>query len=328
MLDTKESVLASTIAEIERRFGAGTMKFASEIKAADLDYISTGSMALDYAMGGGFPRRKITVLYGDYSVGKSTMCLYGCASAQKEGHTAAFMKMENWLPPDYAKALGVDMDRLLVVQSVEKNQVSGEQVLAIAENLMRSGVPIVVVDSIPALIPQRQIESDIGDKNYAAIAALLSDTLKKLSDAADYGNSALVFTSQVRQTIGAKAYHGYQPVHMYGGKAILHYSDIIVKLTRQLDKETREEQQVVRAIVEKNRLNVPQREAEFTLEYGKGVDHVAEVFDTAVDKGVIKDSGSGRFGYNDTKWRGRDKVLQSLRENTELRDEIEKEVRK
>lgn len=322
--DTREKMLEDALKKIEQRFSS-TLTYASSISAEKTDYISTGSIGLDWAMGGGVPRGNITTIYGPYSAGKSTLCLTACANAQKEG-AAAYIKMENWMPPNYATALGVDLDKLILTQSTKDNRLSGEQALSIAESLMRTGaVPIVVIDSIPALYPKKVAESEIGDNNYAAIARLLSDSLKPLSDAAEYGNSALVFTSQERATIGATAYHGIQPVHMYGGKAIEFYSDVIVKLKRSMDKATKKERQTVIALVEKNRLSIPQREATFEIEYGRGIDAVGELAALAVEKEIIVKSGAW-YKYGDKSLQGMDAVVEWLRGDKAIAAELKEKV--
>ena len=319
----KEDIQEQTIAEIRKRFGAGAIFWGDDKPVESVKTVSTGSIGLDAAMGiGGLGRGKITEIFGAESTGKTTITLQSIANAQREG-LAGFMDMENALDRAYATALGVDFEKLALAQPQ-----TGEQCLEIADALIRGGAVIVVIDSVPALIPQSRLEGDFADKNYGDVAHLLSRSLPRLKASAAQFGCALVFTNQLR--VDQKGYipkgmTNYTPMKTYGGEALKYYSDIRISLKRKFDKETKEEEQIVTATVAKNKLAPPFKTAEFAIVYGKGVDHAAELTSVAVEREIIKRNGAW-YSYKELKLQGLDAVVQSLRENTELKNEIEKRV--
>lgn len=320
----KQAGLEKALALIEKKFKDTTYR-GSELKFVPMDFISTGSLALDDLIGGGFPRGAISLLFGDFSTGKSTMCLEAIANVQRAGGAAAYIKLENWLPPDYARAIGVDLDKLIL-----SSPKTGESALEIAETLMLSGeVQIVVVDSIPALIPNSRVEGGIGSKHFGDTANLMNNSLKQLSDAAVEGNCALVFITQTRPTQGATSMiPGYVVTHPVGGWAIKFYSDVIIELVRKFEKETRKEQQFVVARIYKSRVSeYAQSEAKFIIEYGKGINREADLAMLAIDRAIITDKGVGRYEYGEQKWHGFSKLVDAIKSDPALRAELETKCR-
>jgi len=321
----KEDKEAHVIAEIRKRFGPGAIFYGDDEPAEIPQAISTGSIGLDIATGvGGIPRGKVVEIYGPESAGKTTLTLQAIANAQREGMLVGFMDMEHALDRGYATALGVDLDKLALAQPD-----NGEQCLEIADALMLGGAVLVVIDSVPALIPESRAEGNFSDKNYGDVAHLLSRSLPRLKASANKSGCALVFTNQLR--VDQRGYippgvQNYTPMKTYGGEALKYYADMRISLKRKFDKDTKEEEQIVTAIVAKNKLAPPFREAVFQITYGKGVDHIAELADIAVAKEIVKRAGAW-YNYNSQKWQGLDALVEHLRGNPDMVSELERLVK-
>ncbi len=323
----KPEALQKALDNISKRWGKEAVTFGSDIKDEVLDVIPTGSVSLDALIGGGLPRKKITVVYGGQSSGKSTLTIEAATNAQRAGLNVAYIRMEGWLPPDYCANIGLDMDKLLVSRPN-----NGEQALQTAQTLAESGaVALVVIDSVPALIPERRVTGGIGTLHHGDIALLLSNALPELSLAAEKGNCAIVLITQSRVTQGAQSsIPGYVPTHPYGGQALQFWGDLIIKMTRRMDKEAagRLKRQGAIARIEKSRVSrYANHEASFIIEFGEGIDRIADLASFAIARGVIEDKGAGRYSFGETKWHGIAKLTDDLRENEELRKELESRVR-
>jgi len=289
-----------------------------------VDFIPTGSIALDRAIGGGMPRAKLVELYGKEATGKTTVVQHLIANTQKLGLNAAMIDVENAVDLEYAKALGIDIDKWLFAQPSW-----GEQALEIADALMRSGeVSFIAIDSLAALTPRAQIEGEYEAKNFGAIAALMSRSLAKLKDAAKKNNVCLLFTNQMR--VDQKGFvppgSTYQPMKTYGGEAMKFYADVRIELSRNFDKETRTEQQNVTARIQKNKIAAPFKQATFVIEYGRGIDPIDDLVTVAVADNIIEATGNW-YTHGEHKWHGLDAVAAALRGDAELAAAVEKAVR-
>jgi recombination protein RecA len=263
----------------------------------------------------------MTELHGAESSGKTTICLQGVANAQRQG-LAGYIDLENALDVGYSKALGVDFSKLAMAQPTH-----GEEAFEIADALMRGGAIMVVIDSIPALTPKAQLEGEYEDKNYGAIAHLLSRSLQKLKAVAAENNCALVFTNQLRiDQRGYSAPGMPLPTKTYGGEAPKYYADLRIKLRRNFDKDKKLEEQNVIATVVKNKLFPPFKEAVFQIVYGQGVNRVAELVDIAVEREIVKKSG-GWYTFGEVKTQGLDALVEHVRSNPDMVKELEKGIR-
>ncbi len=319
----RQKALQSTLKQIEKRFGTGAIMRLGERPRQEVEVIPTGSLALDLALGiGGIPRGRITEIYGPESGGKTTLALHVIAQAQKAGGVAAFVDAEHALDPVYARQLGVDVDNLLLSQPD-----TGEQALEIVELLVRSGaVDVIVVDSVAALVPRAEIEGDMGDAHVGLQARLMSQALRKLTGVLSKSNTSAIFINQIREKVGVM--YG-NPEVTTGGRALKFYSSIRLDVRRKgqpIKKGDQPIANVVRVKVTKNKLAPPFREAELELYFGRGIDPVADLVTAAVDRGVIKKSGSW-FSYNDIRLgQGKEKAADYLRANPEMIDEIRNRV--
>jgi len=311
------------IAQIDKQFGKGSiMKLGDESARLNVETISSGSLALDAAMGiGGVPRGRLVEVYGPESSGKTTLVLHIIAEAQKKGGFAAFIDAEHALDAKYAKALGVDIDNLLVSQPD-----TGEQALEIAETLVRSGaLDVIAVDSVAALVPKAEIEGEMGDQHMGLQARLMSQALRKLTATVSKSRTCLIFVNQLRMKIGVMFGN---PETTPGGKALKFYSSIRLEIRKV--SSFKEGSEVVgnrtKVKVVKNKMAPPFREVEIDIVYGKGIDRLAEIIDLGLDHGIIARSGAW-FAYGDDKiGQGRDKVKDYLRENPAMRNEIELKI--
>lgn len=320
--DEKKEALKSAFSKIEKKFGQGAIMRLGDTSGLKVDAIPTGSLNLDAALGvGGIPRGKIIEIYGPEASGKTTLALHIIAQAQQLGGIAAFIDAEHALDPRYARALGVDIDNLMISQPD-----SGEQALEIVEYLIRSGaVDVVVVDSVAALVPRNEIDGDMGDATMGNQARLMSQAMRKLVAVTYQTNSALVFINQLREKVG-----GYgNPEVTPGGRALKFYSSVRIDV-RRLDQIKVSGMAVgnrTRAKVVKNRVAPPFREAEFDIIYGKGISMEGEIIDNAVKYGVVQRSGTW-FSYEGNRLgQGRDNVREYLLANPELRSELLAKVR-
>jgi recombination protein RecA len=319
----KKTALQTALDQIEKQYGKGSVMRLGQASALNVDSISTGSIALDAATGiGGLPKGRIIEIYGPESSGKTTLALHAVAEAQKKGGEAAFIDAEHALDPNYAAALGVDVDSLLVSQPD-----NGEQALEIAEYLTRSGaLDIIVIDSVAALVPRAEIEGDMGDSHVGAHARLMSQALRKLAGAISRSNCIVIFINQLRQKIGVM--YG-NPEVTTGGIALKFYASMRIDVRRieQIKNGSEFIGSRTRAKIVKNKLAPPFREAEFDIMYGTGISKEGEILDIAADLGIITKSGSW-FSYGERRLgQGRDKVKALFLEEPELTAEIENKIR-
>ncbi len=319
----RDKVLKSAISQLEKKYGEGTVMFMGENRRMDIESISTGSLMLDLALGiGGLPRGRIVEIYGTESSGKTTISLQAIAEAQKAGGMAAFIDVEHALDPIYAKKLGVDIDNLLVSQPD-----TGEQALEIIETLVRSGaIDIIVLDSVAAMTTKAEIDGDMGDAHVGVQARLMSQAMRKLTAVISNTNTVAIFINQIREKIGVM--YG-NPETTPGGRALKFYSSVRIEVRR--GEPIKDGGEIIgnrtKCKVVKNKVSPPFKIAEFDMLYGQGVSKMGEIVDTAVDFDIVKKSGSW-FSYNDMKiGQGREKVLDYLKNNPDICNEIEQKIR-
>ena len=318
----REKALATAMAQIERQYGKGAIMRLGENASMNVDHISTGSLALDMALGiGGIPKGRIVEIYGPESSGKTTLALHCVAEAQKQGGTAAFIDVEHALDPVYAGNLGVDIDALLVSQPD-----SGEQALEIAEALVRSGaIDIIVIDSVAALVTRAEIEGEMGDSHVGQLARLMSQALRKLTGALSKSNCSAIFINQLREKIGV--IYG-NPETTTGGRALKFYASVRIDVRKGESIKNGSEMigSRTRAKVVKNKVAPPFREAEFDVMYGKGISKEGELVDMGLEFEILKRSGAW-FYYGETRLgQGRDAVKQLFVDNPEFAAEIREKI--
>lgn len=321
-ISEKKKALETALGQIEKQFGKGAVMKLGQNTTMNVDAIPTGSLSLDIALGiGGVPRGRIIEIFGPESSGKTTVALHVVAEAQKLGGEAVFIDVEHALDPVYAKALGVDIDSLLVSQPD-----TGEQALEICEALVRSGaVDVVVVDSVAAMVTKAEIEGEMGDTHVGLQARLMSQALRKLTGAIGKTNCVVIFINQLREKIGV--IYG-NPETTPGGRALKFYSSVRLDVRRS--EQLKNGGEVVgnrtRVKVVKNKVAPPFKEAEFDIMYGEGISRVGEVVDLAVKLDIIQKSGSW-FSYGESRiGQGRDKVKEYLKDNPTLCEEIAAKV--
>ncbi len=316
--EDKKKALSTAISQIEKEFGKGTIMKLGENNNMSVSAVSTGSVSLDVALGiGGVPRGRIIEIFGPESSGKTTLALHVAAEVQKTGGEAAFIDAEHALDPVYAKALGVNIDELLVSQPD-----SGEQALEIAEALVRSGaVDVIVIDSVAALVPQQEIEGDMGASHVGLQARLMSQALRKLSGSIAKTNCIVIFLNQLREKVGVM--YG-NPETTPGGRALKFYASVRIDIrkTEVLKNGGDTYGNRVKCKVVKNKVAPPFKVAEFDILYGQGISKSGEVIDLGVDCDVIEKSGAW-FSYGGTRLgQGRDNTRKFLEANPALLDEI------
>jgi len=324
MADEKQIALSNALAQIERQFGKGSiMKMGEFTDKMAFDVISTGSIALDLALGvGGLPRGRIVEIYGPESSGKTTLALHVIAEAQKAGGTAAFVDVEHALDPTYAQGLGIDLDNLLVSQPD-----AGEQALEIAEMLVRSNaVDVVVVDSVAALVTKAELEGDMGDTHVGLQARLMSQALRKLTAAISRSKCVMIFINQLREKVGVMF---GSPETTSGGRALKFYASVRLDV-RKLE-QIKVGQDVVgtrtRVKVVKNKVAPPFRQAEFDITYGKGISKMGSIIDVALERNIVGKSGSW-YTYGEQRiGQGRENAKAYLEEHTDVADEIAAKIR-
>ena len=320
----RKKALDVAITQITKQYGQGAIMRLGENNAMSVSAIPTGSLTLDLALGiGGVPKGRIVEIYGPESSGKTTIALHIAAEAQKQGGVAAFVDAEHALDPVYAKALGVDIDNLLVSQPD-----SGEQALEITEALVRSGaVDVLVVDSVAALVPQVEIDGDMGDSNVGVHARLMSQAMRKLSGAISKSNVVVIFINQLRQKIGVM--YG-NPETTTGGTALKFYASVRIDIRRSevLKNGSEPYGSRTKCKIVKNKVAPPFKTAEFDIIYGKGINRSGEIMDIGIDLGIIEKGGSW-FSYNGTRLgQGRDNALAFLESNPEMFSEVEEKIKK
>ena len=319
----KKKALETAMAQIERNYGKGSIMRLGENLGVMVESIPTGSLSLDLALGiGGLPKGRIIEVYGPESSGKTTLALHVVAEAQKRGGEVAFIDAEHALDPTYARALGVDIDSMLISQPD-----TGEQGLEICEALVRSGaIDVVVVDSVAALTPRAEIEGDMGDSHVGLLARLMSQALRKLAGSIAKTNCIVIFINQLREKVGVM--YG-NPEVTTGGRALKFYASVRIDVRRV--EALKNGGEVIgnrtRAKIVKNKVAPPFREAEFDIMYGEGISKWGELVDLAVKLDILQKSGSW-FSMGETRLgQGRDAVKEYLKNNPELADRIEAEVR-
>ena len=319
----KLKALNEALGKIEKDFGKGSVMKLGEATSMSIDVISTGAIGLDIAIGiGGLPRGRIVEVYGPESSGKTTVALSCVASAQKDGGIAAFIDAEHALDPVYAKALGVDVENLIISQPD-----TGEQALEIAEALIRSGaIDIIVIDSVAALVPKAEIDGDMGDSHVGLQARLMSQALRKLTGSIKKSNCVAIFINQLREKVGIMFGN---PETTTGGRALKFYSSVRLDV-RKIDTIKQGDKVIgsrTRVKVVKNKVAPPFKQAEFDIMYGEGISKIGDLLDIAADVDIVKKSGSW-YSYNDTKLgQGRENVKKFLQDNPDLIKEIDEKVR-
>jgi recombination protein RecA len=321
----KNRAIDTAISQIEKQFGKGSiMKLGTKEAVVPISVISTGAISFDAALGvGGVPRGRVIEIFGPESSGKTTIALQVVAEAQKAGGMAAFVDAEHALDPIYAKKLGVDVDNLLVSQPDY-----GEQALEIAEALVRSGaIDVLVVDSVAALVPKAELDGEMGDSHVGLQARLMSQALRKLTGIVAKSRTCLIFINQIREKIGVMFGN---PETTTGGRALKFYSSVRIDIRRI--GAIKDGDQVVgnrtKVKIVKNKTAAPFREAEFDIVYGEGISREGDLIDLAVNLNLVEKSGSW-FSYKaDRIGQGRENAKQFLKENTDIREKLELEVRK
>lgn len=320
----KLSALTAAMERIEKAYGRGAIMKLGDDNITDVDVIPTGSISLNFALGvGGFPRGRITEIYGPESSGKTTLALHAIAEAQKKGGIAALIDAEHAFDRFYAAKLGVDVDNLLISQPD-----TGEQALEIVEQLIRSSaIDIIVVDSVAALTPKAEIEGDMGDRNVGLQARLMSQAMRKLTGAIARTNTCCIFINQLRAAIGGMAFGPAETTT--GGNALKFYASVRIDIRPSSTLKDKKEQPIGRHAkvkIAKNKVAPPFKRAEFDIMFGEGISRTGEIVDLGVEYDIIKKSGSW-FSYNGDKLaQGRDAVKQLLADNPELFEELEAKI--
>lgn len=318
----KLKALGLAVDQITKQFGDGSIMKLGENHKADVELIPAGTLGLDIALGGGYPKGRIIEIYGPESSGKTTLTLHAIAEVQKKGGTAAFIDAEHALDPAYAKKLGVDTENLLVSQPD-----NGEQALEIAETLVRSNaVDLVVIDSVAALVPQAEIEGDMGDSHMGLQARLMSQALRKLTGIINKSKATVIFINQIRMKIGVMFGN---PETTAGGNALKFYSSVRLDIRRigqiKVGEEVKGNRTKVKVV--KNKIAPPFRIAEFDIMYNEGISKVGDTIDLAEKYGIVDKSGAF-YKYNgETIGQGRDKTKAYFKENPKVLAEVDKKVR-
>ena len=323
-VDTEKlKALQLTLEKLDKTYGKGTIMRLGDKPVAEVEVISTGSFGLDIALGiGGFPRGRVVEIYGPESSGKTTLAIHTIAEAQKKGGIAAFIDAEHAFDISYAQKLGVDIQNLLISQPD-----NGEQALEIADNLIRSGaIDILVIDSVAALTPKSEIEGEMGDSKMGLHARLMSQALRKLTANISKSGCCCIFINQLREKIGIMFGN---PETTTGGNALKFYASVRIDIRKMT--QIKEGENIIgnrtKVKVVKNKMAPPFKTVEFDIIYGEGISKIGEILDLAVDKNIIKKSGSW-FSYGETKLgQGRDAVKVLLTDNIELLDELEVKIK-
>jgi recombination protein RecA len=318
----KMKALQAAMAKIEKDFGKGSIMKMGDEKIENVDVIPTGSIGLNAALGvGGYPKGRIIEIYGPESSGKTTLAIHAIAEAQKAGGIAAFIDAEHAFDRFYAQKLGVDVDNLYISQPD-----NGEQALEIADQLIRSAaIDIIVIDSVAALTPKKEIEGDMGDSSVGLHARLMSQALRKVTSTIAKTNTTCIFINQLREKIGVMFGN---PETTTGGNALKFYASVRLDIRRVTSIKDGEQiiGNQVRVKVVKNKVAPPFRKAEFEITFGEGISRIGEIVDLGVEFGIIKKSGSW-FSYGDSKLgQGRDATKTLLKDNPELCEELEAKI--
>ena len=320
----KSKALETALLQIEKNYGKGAVMRLGENSSLNVEAISTGSISLDHATGiGGLPKGRIVEIYGPESSGKTTLALQVIAEAQKLGGEAAFIDAEHALDPEYAEALGVDINSLLVSQPD-----NGEQALEITEALARSGaLDVIVVDSVAALVPRAEIEGDMGDSHVGLHARLMSQALRKLTSVINKSNTIVIFINQLREKVGV--IYG-NPEVTTGGRALKFYTTMRIDVRRVEQLKGQGNEFIgsrTRAKIVKNKVAPPFKEAEFDIMYGEGISKIGEIVDLGVKFDIVKKSGAWFYYGEQRLGQGRENVKLLFKQETELANEIEQQIR-
>ncbi|WP_027408759.1 recombinase RecA [Anoxybacteroides tepidamans] len=324
MNQDRQAALEQALKQIEKQFGKGSIMKLGEQTDRQISTVSSGSLALDIALGvGGYPRGRIIEIYGPESSGKTTVALHAIAEVQKLGGQAAFIDAEHALDPIYAQKLGVNIDELLLSQPD-----TGEQALEIAEALVRSGaVDIIVIDSVAALVPKAEIEGDMGDAHVGLQARLMSQALRKLSGAINKSKTIAIFINQIREKVGVMFGN---PETTPGGRALKFYASVRLEVRRaeQIKQGNDMVGNKTKIKVVKNKVAPPFKTADVDIMYGEGISREGEIIDMASELDIVQKSGSW-YSYNDERLgQGRENAKQFLKENPQIMEEIAQEIRK
>ena len=318
----KKQALDLAIAQISKQFGDGSIMKLGENHKVDVELLPSGCLSLDIALGGGYPKGRIIEIYGPESSGKTTLTLHAIAEIQKQGGTAAFIDAEHALDPAYAKKLGVDTENLLVAQPD-----NGEQALEITETLVRSNaVDLIVVDSVAALVPQAEIDGDMGDAHMGLQARLMSQALRKLTGIINKSKATVIFINQIRMKIGVMFGN---PETTTGGNALKFYASVRADIRRTAQIKSGDDVIGNRTKVKivKNKIAAPFRIAEFDIMYNEGISKTGDILDLATQYGIVEKSGAFYKYGGETIGQGRDKTKTFLKDNPEIMSEIDNKVR-
>lgn len=318
----KSEALKLAIAQITKQFGDGSIMKLGDNRNIDVELLNSGSLSLDLALGGGYPKGRIIEIYGPESSGKTTLALHAIAEIQKTGGQAAFIDAEHALDPSYAKRIGVDVDNLLISQPD-----NGEQALEICETLVRSNaVDLIVVDSVAALVPQAEIDGDMGDAQMGLQARLMSQAMRKLTAIISKSKATVIFINQIRMKIGVMFGN---PETTTGGNALKFYASVRIDIRRI--GQIKDGENIIgnrtKIKVVKNKIAAPFRSAEFDIMYNEGISKVGDVLDLAVQYGVFDKAGAFIKYNGETIGQGREAVKRVLKEKPEFFAEIEQKVR-
>jgi recombination protein RecA len=319
----RDKALELALAQIDKQFGKGSVMRLGDEGRAPVSVIPTGSIALDVALGvGGLPRGRVVEIYGPESSGKTTVTLHAVANAQAQGGVAAFIDAEHALDPEYAKALGVDTDALLVAQPD-----TGEQALEIMDMLIRSNaLDVIVVDSVAALVPRAEIEGDMGDSHVGLQARLMSQALRKITGALNHSGTTAIFINQLREKVGVMF---GSPETTTGGRALKFYSSVRLDIRRieTLKDGTDAVGNRTRVKVVKNKVAPPFKQAEFDMLYGQGISKEGSLIDVGVEQGIVRKSGAWYTYDGDQLGQGKENARKFLKENPDVAGEIEKRIK-
>ncbi len=320
-MDEKRKSLEEAVSRMEKTFGKGAVMRLGERTHMQVETIGTGSLSLDLALGGGLPRGRIIEIFGAEGGGKTTLTLHCIAEAQKAGGLCAFVDAEHALDPNYARALGVDVDNLYVAQPD-----NGEQALEIADTLLRSSaIDCIVIDSVAALTPRNEIEGEMGDLQVGAMARMMSQGCRKLASTVGRSNATCIFINQIREKIGV--IYG-SPETTPGGRALKFFASVRMRVSRgeAIKDGTVQIGNRTKVRVDKNKIAPPFREAEFDLIYGKGISKYGDILDLAVKQDLIQKGGAW-FTLGEERFQGRDNVRAYLEQNPIITDQLELQIR-